>query len=78
MKTEVKTILAVAIFCFTAVQLYAVPIDKIFTSSGQILDGEEWNNVSIYNDATIVDMLGLNLNEGPILCLLDKRNQFLY
>ena len=32
--------------------------DKVFTSSGQIVDGEEWNNVSIYNDDTIVDMLG--------------------
>jgi len=29
-----------------------------FTSSGQILPGEEWDNVYIYNDDTIVDMLG--------------------
>jgi hypothetical protein len=36
--------------------------DKIFTSSGQIVDGEEWNNVSIYNDDTIVDMLGGNVD----------------
>ncbi len=41
---------------FMAPQLYAD--DKIFTSSGQILPGEEWSNVYIYNDDTIVDMLG--------------------
>ena len=59
MKTKVITILAAAvILSFTAAHLYAVPVDKIFTSSGQIIDGEEWNNVSIYNDDTIVDMLG--------------------
>ena len=32
--------------------------DITFTSSGQILPGEEWGNVYIYNDDTIVDMLG--------------------
>jgi len=42
---------------FTSVKLYALE-DKIFTSSGQILPGEEWNFVYIYNDDTIVDMLG--------------------
>jgi len=58
MKTKIITILALAqILCFTASELLALE-DKIFTSSGQILDGEEWNNVHIYNDDTIVDMLG--------------------
>jgi len=58
MKTKIIAILATAvILSFTASELTAVE-DKIFTSSGQILDGEEWNNVSIYNDDTIVDMLG--------------------
>jgi len=58
MKTKIITILALAqILCFTASELSALE-DKIFTSSGQILDGEEWNNVHIYNDDTIVDMLG--------------------
>ena len=58
MKTKVITILAAAVILFfTASELTAVE-DKIFTSSGQILDGEVWNNVSIYNDDTIVDMLG--------------------
>jgi hypothetical protein len=33
-------------------------VDKTFTSSGQILPGEQWDNVYVYNDATIVDMLG--------------------
>ena len=32
--------------------------DKYFYSSGQILPGEHWNNVYIYNDDTVVDMLG--------------------
>ena len=32
--------------------------DKIFTSSGQIVAGEEWDIVNIYNDDTVVDMLG--------------------
>ncbi|MBA7686333.1 hypothetical protein ES703_94777 [subsurface metagenome] len=31
-------------------------LDTTFTSSGQILPGEKWNNVFIYNDDTIVDM----------------------
>jgi hypothetical protein len=46
------------VILFTASGLYAAPTDKIFTSSGQILTGEEWANVFIYNDDTIVDMLG--------------------
>ena len=58
MKTKIITILAAVILSFTSVQLYAVPIDKTFTFSGQIIDGEEWDNVYIYNDDTIVDMLG--------------------
>jgi hypothetical protein len=32
--------------------------DKTFTSSGQILPGETWDNVSVYNDSTVVDVLG--------------------
>ncbi|MHC4624367.1 MAG: PEP-CTERM sorting domain-containing protein [Planctomycetota bacterium] len=39
-------------------QAGAVLDDKIFTSSGQILPGEEWNSVYVYNDDTVVDMLG--------------------
>jgi len=46
-----------------AVLIWACPAravldDKIFTSSGQILPGEEWDIVNIYNDDTVVDMLG--------------------
>ncbi len=48
--------LLLAVIFLAAPQLYAD--DKIFTSSGQILPGEEWENVYIYNDDTIVDMLG--------------------
>jgi hypothetical protein len=56
--------------------------DRIFTTSGQILDGEEWGNVYIYNDDTIVDMLGglvdgiatydastLNITDGSVSTL---------
>jgi len=32
--------------------------DKDFNSSGQINDGDYWNNVNIYGDDTILDMLG--------------------
>ncbi len=56
-RKQILTIFAV-IMLFEAANLYAVPEDKIFTSSGQILPGEEWANVYIYNDDTIVDMLG--------------------
>ncbi len=64
---RIASILVFVILLLSAPLAQALPVDKDFTSSGQILPGEEWNNVSIYNDATIVDMLGLNLNEGAIL-----------
>ena len=32
--------------------------DKVFTESGEILEGEVWDFVDIYNDDTVVDMLG--------------------
>jgi len=32
--------------------------DKVFTSSGEINVGETWDAVWIYNNATVVDMLG--------------------
>jgi len=50
------TILAVVLFAGNG--LYAVPVDKIFTSSGQINDGDTWGNVSIYGNETVVDMFG--------------------
>ncbi len=56
MKTKIYLIVAAIIF-FTASDLTAVE-DKIFTSSGQIVEGEFWGNVYIYNDDTIIDMLG--------------------
>jgi len=55
MKTKVFSILVVVLF--TASSLYALP-DKIFTSSGYIYPGDEWNIVRIYNDDTVVSMLG--------------------
>ena len=57
MKTKICLIVP-AVILFTAPQLQAVTENKTFTSSGQILPGEEWNNVYIYNDDTVVDMLG--------------------
>ncbi len=38
-----------------ACQVQAYP-DKDFSSSGQINDGDYWNNVNIYGDDTVVDM----------------------
>ena len=32
--------------------------NKVFTESGEILDGEVWDLVDIYNDDTVVDMSG--------------------
>jgi len=61
MKTKICVIIT-GVLLFTATRLAAVPEDKIFTSSGQILPGEEWGNVYIYNDYTIVDMLGGNVD----------------
>jgi len=56
MKMPVLVFIGLTILLATG-QAYGVP-DKIFTSSGQILPGEEWNSVYIHNDDTIVDMLG--------------------
>ena len=56
MKTQLLLFIAVTVLLAGA-RVYALP-DKTFTSSGQILPGEEWNSVYIYNDDTIVDMLG--------------------
>ncbi|MHC4500395.1 MAG: hypothetical protein ACYS21_14930, partial [Planctomycetota bacterium] len=36
----------------------AQAVNKDFYSSGQILPGESWDLVNIYNDGTVVDMLG--------------------
>jgi len=56
MKTQLLPFIAVIVL-LTGGRAYGVP-DKIFTASGQILPGEEWNTVRTYNDDTIVDMLG--------------------
>ena len=58
---KITTILSVVLFAGTS--LYAGPVDKIFTASGHILPGEEWNRVTIYNDHTIVNMLGGSVDE---------------
>jgi hypothetical protein len=56
MRGEIALIIAFVAVC-AASEVLAVG-DKAFTSSGQILPGEEWNIVSVYNDDTVVDMLG--------------------
>ncbi len=56
MKTKLLLLTAV-IVVLTGGRAHAV-LDKTFTSSGQILPSEEWDNVYIYNDDTIVDMFG--------------------
>jgi len=57
MKTKTYVIVT-AVLLLGACSGQAVLTDKTFTSSGQILPGEEWGNVGIYNDDTVVDMLG--------------------
>ena len=54
-RDKIVTILAVLLFAETG--LYAVP-EKIFTSSGYIFPGDEYGIVRIYNDDTVVNMLG--------------------
>ena len=61
-----KILTIVAVVLFAGSELYAGPVDKIFTSSGQILPGEQWNMVSIYDtlpNHTTVDMTGGIVNE---------------
>lgn len=57
MKVPLLSAIIVLLVLLTGGRAYGL-LDKTFTSSGQILPGEEWNNVFIYNDDTIVDMLG--------------------
>jgi hypothetical protein len=46
-------------FMVLAINSFAIAAEnKYFYSSGQILQGESWNNVYVQNDNTIVDMLG--------------------
>jgi hypothetical protein len=59
MKTYV---IMTGVILLAACPAQAVLTDKTFTSSGQILPGEDWANVYIYNDPTVVDMLGGNVD----------------
>jgi len=58
---KAKLSIVAIVLLFTASQAHAA-LDKYFTTSGHILPGEEWNNVFIHNDGTIVDMLGGNVD----------------
>ena len=53
-----KAILSIGFVVLLAAGQAGAADDKYFYSSGQILPGEEWSNVYIYNDDTIVNMLG--------------------
>ena len=56
---KILTILAVVLFVVSG--LYAVPVDKIFTSDGIINEGDRYHNVSIYDTPphrTTVSMFG--------------------
>ncbi len=50
-----RKIILIVVMLSAPCQLQAYP-DKDFSSSGQINDGEYWNNVNIYGDDTVVDM----------------------
>ena len=54
MKTQI--LLLVSVVFILSGNVFAESI--VFTESGQILDGEVWDFVDIYNDDTVVDMLG--------------------
>ena len=54
-RKQILTILA-AVMLFAAANVQAV--NKAFTESGQIVDGEVWDEVWIYGNDTVVDMLG--------------------
>jgi len=64
MKKAILIILTVLVVLAGAYPVQAYP-DKDFSSSGQINDGEYWNNVNIYGDDTVVDMFG-GWVSGPI------------
>ncbi|HIJ52887.1 MAG TPA: PEP-CTERM sorting domain-containing protein [Planctomycetes bacterium] len=55
MKTKIITILVTTMLVGVG-EVRAT--DITFTSDGQINPGEVWSSVSIYNDGTVVDMLG--------------------
>jgi hypothetical protein len=89
LSARIASIFVLTTLLLSAPLAQALPVDKDFTSSGQILDGEEWNNVSIYNDDTIVDMLGglvdqmqtydssmLNVTGGEIYSLYTREYSF--
>jgi len=56
-ETKIYLIISMAVLVWVC-PARGVLDDKIFTSSGQIVAGEEWDIVNIYNDDTVVDMLG--------------------
>ncbi len=52
-----KKVMALTLMVFVVIA-QAQAADKTFTESGEIVDGEEWWEVYIYNDDTIVGMSG--------------------
>ena len=62
-KTMRKIILIVLVVLAGVCPVQAYP-DKVFTSSGQINDGENWDNVNVYGDDTVVDMFDFSHTMG--------------
>jgi len=52
---KVIMMIMVVVVCITQ---WSFAANKDFYSSGQIVEGETWDNVNVYNDGTIVDMTG--------------------
>jgi hypothetical protein len=57
MKTKIVLMITIGLIVFLSSITFAAD-NKDFYESGQIVDGEVWNMVNIYNDGTVVDMSG--------------------
>lgn len=57
MKREIKISVVLTMSLTMSVCAFGAE-NRVFTESGEILDGEEWNIVDIFGDDTIVDMSG--------------------
>ncbi len=57
MKTKIVLMITIGLIVFLSSITFAAD-NKDFYESGQIVDGEVWNMVNIYNDDTVVDMSG--------------------
>jgi len=58
MKSQLLVTLALIAVILSLGTIPAQATNKVFTESGEIIDGDEWVLVDIYNDDTVVDMSG--------------------